>query len=271
MIIDCNGIALNCLDEGQGEPVVLLHGHSLDLRVWDDVVPELLHAGFRTIRYDQRGHGRSSSPTQGYRWGDHAADLAAVIERLEAAPAHVLALSKGGGIALELALRRPELVASLALVGPLVPDFALSSELVGSFREFARAIRTTGVAAAVRSAWLGHPLIASAAALPGAREKLEAMLLTFPAGEYLATARDEPDRDWKLTARLAQIVAPVLVASGDREVPDFAAMARLVAEKVPGARLEVIRECGHLVPLERPGELGSLVVAFLRGEVPHRP
>jgi len=266
MILEREGVALNVTVEGQGTPVVLLHGHALDLRVWDEVVPPLVEAGYRAIRYDQRGHGRSSSPPSGYRWGDHAADLAEVINRLDVAPSHVVGLSKGGGIALELALRNPDLVRSLALVAPLVPDFTLSDELMESFRELARAIRTQGVQAALGALWLTHPLLASAAAIPGTRERLEAMVNTFPAGEYLAAERDAPDRTWKLTDRLGEIAVPTLVVSGEHDIPDFVAMAALLAEKVPGSVLEVIQACGHLVPLEQPQEANEALLRFLQAQ-----
>jgi 3-oxoadipate enol-lactonase len=265
MILDRDGVALNVLAEGGGEPVVLLHGHTLDLRVWDAVAPSLIRAGYRAVRYDQRGHGRSGSPASGYRWGDHAADLAAVIERLAPPAAHVVGLSKGAGIALECALRRPELVRSLALVGPLVPDWELPAPMIASFRELARAIRSEGVQRAVREKWLSHPLIAPAAARPGVRERLEAMVLTFPAGEYLTTVRDAPDRDWKATDRLAEIAAPTLVARGEREVPEFAAMAEALAARIPDVRTAVIAGSGHLVPLEEPAALTRELLTFLGG------
>jgi 3-oxoadipate enol-lactonase len=263
VILERDGVALNVKVEGQGAPVVLLHGHTLDLRVWDEIVPPLVEAGFRAIRYDQRGHGRSSSPPSGYRFGDHAADLAEVVNRLDAAPAHLVGLSKGAGIALELVLRRLEVVRSLALVSPLVPDFTLSDALMESFRELARAIRTQGVQPALGALWLTHPLLASAAAIPGPRERLEAMVNTFPAGEYLATERDAPDRTWKLTDRLGEIAFPTLVVSGERDIPDFVAMAALLAQDVPGSALEMVPGCGHLVPLEQPEQTAEALVRFL--------
>ncbi|MBZ5589070.1 MAG: alpha/beta fold hydrolase [Acidobacteriia bacterium] len=264
MIIERDGVALHVVCEGNGETVVLLHGHTLDLRVWDDVAPALVEAGFRVVRYDQRGHGRSGSPRGGYRWGDHAADLAAVIERLAPPAAHVVGHSKGSGIALECALRRAHLVRSLGLVGPLVPDFRLPETMVASFRELARAIRGRGVQPAMRELWLAHPLIATAAARPGLRERLEAMLLTFPAGEYLASVRDMPDRDWKVTDRLAEIAVRTLVVRGEREVPEFVAMADFLGGSIPQARLKVVPGSGHLVPLEEAAALSQTLVGFLR-------
>ena len=263
MRFERDGVALHVVEEGAGEPIVLLHGHTLDLRVWDELSPVWAAAGYRVIRYDQRGHGRSASPPSGYGFGDHAADLAALLRSLDAAPAHLVGLSKGGGIALELALRSPALVRSLALVGPLVPDYPLSAELLDSFRRFARAIRADGVERATREVWVDHPLIASAAAHPACGCRLEAMVLAFPAGEYLAAARDVPDRDWKVVDRLGEIAVPTLVVSGEHDVADFAAMARLVAERIPACELAVVPGCGHLVPLERGAAVARLVLEHL--------
>ncbi len=263
VIITRDGVALHTVVEGDGPAVVLLHGHTLDLRVWDDVAARLVAEGTRVIRYDQRGHGRSSSPPSGYRFGDHAADLAAVQDACGASPAHLVGLSKGGGIVLELALREPERARSLTLVGPMVPDVRLSEPMVDSFRALARAIRADGPAAVSGDVWTAHPLLAPAAARPGARERLEAMLRSYPAGEYLATARDEPDRAWTVPERLGELAAPTLVVRGDGEVDDFRAMAELVAARVPGSRLEVIPGSGHLVPLEQPAALSEALLGFL--------
>jgi len=268
MIVTPDGVHLHLVEEGLGTPVVLLHAHTMDLRVWDEVVPTLLVEGCRVIRYDQRGHGRSSSPPSGYRYGDHAADLADVITRLVDGPANVVGLSRGAGIALELAVRRPALLRSLALVAPLVPDFTLSEEMFESFRALAQAIRTEGVQPALRAHWLGHPLIASAAAIPGVRERLDAMFNTFPAGEYLASGRDAPDRSWKLTDRLGEIVTPALVMAGEHETPDFAAMAALLAETMPASVLEIVTDSGHLVPMEQPRAAARALLTFL-GSLDH--
>lgn len=257
------GVRLRVVVEGQGEPVVLLHGHSLDLTVFDDLVPALVDAGFRVIRYDQRGHGRSSSPPGGYRWGDHAADLRVVLEKLDAVPAHVVGLSKGGGIALEAALRFSNLVRSLVLVGPLVPDYPLPGEFWAFFKRFAQAIRERGVKAAAQELWLSHPLLRSAWQNPKSREKLETIVFNFPAGEYLATEKDGPDRDWKLTERLHNVSCPVLVVRGEHDIPEFHQMAEFVANKLPQAHLETVPQSGHLVPLEQPDRLAALLLRFL--------
>jgi pimeloyl-ACP methyl ester carboxylesterase len=132
-----------------------------------------------------------------------------------------------------------------------------------SFRELARRIHADGVQPALRQAWLTHPLLASAHAKPGARERLEAMALTFPAGEYLATSRDTSDREWKVVDRLGEIGAPTLVIVGESDIEDFRAMAQTLAAGMRDARLEVVAGSGHLVPLERPDVIAQLVLEFL--------
>jgi pimeloyl-ACP methyl ester carboxylesterase len=92
------------------------------------------------------------------------------------------------------------------------------------------------------------------------------MVNGFPGGEYLAASRDAPDRDWKVTDRLGEIGVPTLVMSGERDIPDFVAMAALVAENVPGSVLEIVPECGHLIPLERPHATAEIVLRFLQAQ-----
>ncbi|MGQ9496334.1 MAG: alpha/beta fold hydrolase [Thermoanaerobaculaceae bacterium] len=256
------GVRLWVEERGNGVPVVLLHGHSLDLRVFQEVAEDLERAGFKVVTYDQRGHGRSSSPPQGYRWGDHAGDLQAVVEKLGLAPIHGVGLSKGGGIVLEAAVRFPSLFRSLVLISPLIPDYPLSPEFYGFFKTFARAIRQQGVQAAARELWLKHPLLLSAWEKPHLRSQLETMVFEFPAGEYLAQERDAPDRNWRLVERLGELQLPVLVVRGEHDTQEFCQMADFLIGAIPKSTLSVIPASGHLVPLEQPHQLSQLLLAF---------
>jgi len=250
--------------QGKGEPLVLLHGHSLDHTVFDELTDALAAWGFLVARYDQRGHGRSSSPPWGYRYGDHVADLVGVLGALGLGSAHLVGLSKGGGIALEAAVRQPEMVRSLVLLAPLIPDYPLPEAFFNFFRTFARAIRQQGVEQAVRQLWLPHPLLASAWRNPRCRAKLESIVLRFPAGEYLATGRDEPDRSWILAERLGEVACPTLVVSGECDTPEFRAMASFAAQRIPRAQLAVIPGAGHLLPLEAPELVLETLFGFFR-------
>ena len=103
-----NGVKLYYEEAGSGQPLVLVHGSWTDLRSWDMVVPSLAER-FRVVTYDRRGHSRSERPAGQGSVHEDVADLAAVIESLGLAPAHVIGNSFGGSIVLRLAAERPEL------------------------------------------------------------------------------------------------------------------------------------------------------------------
>jgi non-heme chloroperoxidase len=84
-------------DQGAGQPVVLIHGYPLSGRAWDKQVPALLEAGYRVITYDRRGFGRSSQPVVGYDYDTFAADLHALLERLDLRDAVLVGHSMGTG------------------------------------------------------------------------------------------------------------------------------------------------------------------------------
>jgi len=84
-------------DHGSGPPVVLIHGYPLSGRAWDKQVPVLLDMGCRVITYDRRGFGKSSQPTTGYDYDTFAADLNALMEKLDLREAVIVGHSMGTG------------------------------------------------------------------------------------------------------------------------------------------------------------------------------
>lgn len=239
-------------DEGEGPAVVLLHGHTLDGRVFDGLASSLADRGFRTIRPDLRGHGRSSRPSQGYHWSHHCADILAVLDDAEVLRAAVVGFSLGGGIALEMAITVPERVDSLCLIDPVMPDRPFEDDFMMNLKEVAKTARVEGIQTAMEGPWMRSPLFAASFERPGVKEKTIAIVRDFPGAEYLAEARDRVDRDWSVPQRLDEITAPTIVLVGARDLPGFRAFAEEAAGSIPGARLEVVEGCGHIVPLEAP-------------------
>src|SRR3954454_21462698 len=121
-IAQVNGVNLFFEVHGDGEPVVLVHGSWVDTTSWDQVV-EGLAASFRVLIYDRRGHSKSERLQQQGSMDEDGDDLADLLEMLSFAPAHVVANSLGGNIALRLAARRPELFKSMTCHEP--PLFSL--------------------------------------------------------------------------------------------------------------------------------------------------
>ncbi len=259
-----NGVTIQYEDKGEGIPLLLIHGHTLDHRVFSPLVEPWIDQGFRMIMPDLRGHGRSSRPSCGYHWSHHAADIAGVLTEAGIDRATVVGFSVGGGIALEMALTIPERVKNLALMAPVMPDRRFEAEFMANLKEVAAVIRKDGVASAMEGPWMESPLFAKSLLKPGITEQLREIVKDFSGAEYLATSRDTVERDWKTPDRLAEISIPALVLVGALEMPGFRAFADEAAAGIPGARLEIIEGCGHLLPLEATAEVATLIETFVK-------
>jgi pimeloyl-ACP methyl ester carboxylesterase len=260
------GVTLYYEDEGSGEPVLLIHGHTMDRRIWDPVMPALLGAGLRVLRPDLRGHGRSSRPDFGYHLSHHAADMAAVLDCAEVNSATVVGYSIGGGIALEMALTMADLLRGLVLMSPVMPDRPFEPAFMDNLREVARVARGEGIEASMLGPWASNPLFAHSFSKPGIREAAVVINRDFPGAEYLATERDRIERSWIVPDRLVEIELPTVVIAGECETPGFRAYAEEAAAGIPSARLEFFEDCGHLLPLEEPERVAQTIVGVVRGK-----
>ena len=250
-------------DQGEGPPVLLLHGHTLDHRVFEGLASAIEARAMRVIRPDLRGHGRSTRPPQGYHWSDHCGDVEAVLDAAGIDRAAVVGFSLGGGIALEMALERPDRVGKLVLMSPVMPDRPFDPEFMANLKAVAAVARTEGIRAAMEGPWMKSPLFAASLAKPGVLETLSEIVKDFPGAEYLAEARDRVERDWTVPDRLGEITADTLVLVGEREMPGFMAFAQDAAEGIPGARLEIIPDSGHLLPLEAADQVATAILDHL--------
>ncbi|MEA2588473.1 MAG: non-heme chloroperoxidase, partial [Actinomycetota bacterium] len=114
-------------DHGTGAPVVLIHGYPLSGASWEKQVPVLLEAGYRVITYDRRGFGSSSQPTIGYDYDTFAADLKALVDKLDLRGAVLAGFSMGTGeVTRYLGTYGSDRVAKAALFGP-IPPFLLQT------------------------------------------------------------------------------------------------------------------------------------------------
>lgn len=122
-------IELYVEDQGDGRPVVLLHGWPVDSRSWEPQLHPLISAGYRVINYDRRGFGRSSRPTVGYDFDTLAADLDQVLNQLDLRDATVIGFSLGTGeLARYIGAHGTERLRSCVFIESLAPSFANSAE-----------------------------------------------------------------------------------------------------------------------------------------------
>jgi pimeloyl-ACP methyl ester carboxylesterase len=196
MFAAVNGTRLYYEEAGAGPAVVLIHGFTLDTRMWDDQFPALAQR-FRVIRYDLRGFGRSALPDGPY---SHVEDLRALLDHLGIAQASLVGLSKGGGVALDFALTYPGRTTALALLDTILGGHAWSAEGSGRdalvWQEAAR-----GGIPAARASWLAHPLFAPAMRRPAVAARLHAIIGDY-SGWHFVNPNPEQDISPPAAARL---------------------------------------------------------------------
>lgn len=224
--------------------------------MWDAQWPVFAGA-FRAIRYDLRGFGSSSLPAKPY---SHVADFLALTQLLGAQPAHLVGLSNGGRLALRIALEAPAAVRTLTLADSALDGYRWGEAYAQSWRRM-NASGRTDVAAAKRQ-WLEHELFAPARANPKAAGALAAMVGRY-SGWHFHHSDPEIGAQRIVMDELSSIRAPTLILVGERDLPDFHAVARLVAGKLPDASLKVIARVGHLSNLEDAETFNQLLLTHL--------
>jgi pimeloyl-ACP methyl ester carboxylesterase len=249
-------------DRGRGDPVLFIAGRGGAGRTWHlHQVPEFLRAGYRCITFDNRGTGATEN-ADGFTTETMVADTAALIEKLDVAPAHIVAVSMGAFIAQELMVARPELVRSAVLMATRgrqdrSRDFfrAAEIELAESGIELPAAYeakvrllesfspKTLNDDVAVRD-WIDMFTMWPTKPTPG----LKTQLSIAPEGNRLAAYRS--------------ITAPVLVIGFQDDVVLPAYLAREVADAIPNGRYLEIPGTGHLGFLERPQVVNVAALDF---------
>jgi 3-oxoadipate enol-lactonase len=237
-------------DLGTGPPVLLLHEGVVDSRIWDGVVPHL--AGeLRVIRYDQRGYGKSPAWTRPYSPVD---DLLSVVDAAGVERAALVGASRGGRIALEVALERPERVSALVLVGsglsghPLELDVTPEQEARWASAE--AAADYTAMAELDMEFWA--PL--------GTDERLRTMFVD----NARASNSDDPAVEIEAAPRLSEIRVPTLVVTGARDVAAMTEVGDLLHREIADAERAVIEDADHMIPWRSPRQLSDLILRFLR-------
>jgi pyruvate dehydrogenase E2 component (dihydrolipoamide acetyltransferase) len=255
--IEVAGLRLRCLELGEGArlPVLLLHGFGADLNTWMFIQPELAD-GRRTVALDLPGHGGSAKEIVA---GDSEAlsgFAEGALDALGIGRVHLVGHSMGGAVAGLLALRRPELVASLTLIA----SAGLGPEINGSFIDgFVRATRRRE-AAEVLSLLVHDPGLVS--------RRMVEDVLRYKRLDGVSTALTRIAEAWfvggrqavDLAGRIATLAKPVQVIWGrqDRIIP--VAHAEALASRFP---VHIVDEAGHLPHMERASEVSTLVNRFI--------
>ncbi len=257
---DVNGTRLYYEVAGFGPPLVLIHGHGLDSRMWDDQFAPFA-AYYRVMRYDLRGFGKSAPVGEiPYR---HEEDLAALLDHLEMAGAAILGLSSSGAVAIDFALAYPAKTRALIAFDAALSGHAWSEEWSAQRKALRQTARTADALAA-NEQWLAHPLFAPALEQPAVAARLRQMVTDY-SGWHWANRDPQHGYDSPATERLRDITAPTLVILGARDLPDFHVIADQIAEQIPNVRKIVLPGVGHMANMEAPEQFNAVVLGFLAG------
>ncbi len=243
-------------DTGAGVPIVLLHGFSMDLRMWDDQV-EALGRRHRVIRYDLRGFGRSTPGTAPYR---HADDLIAVLDHLAIDRAFLVGLSLGGGAVVNAAVAYPDRVRGIVAVDPSLGGFTWSAAQTLAMKDIQARASDTGVEAA-RARWLSLPIFRTLASNPPAEARFRSIVADYSGWHWRNADRGLPFTPPAIE-RLHEISAPALVVVGELDSADFQRIASTLERAIPRARKVVLPGVGHMANMEAPERFNAEVTAF---------
>jgi pimeloyl-ACP methyl ester carboxylesterase len=260
------GGLLRYRDEGRGPPVLLVHGWTLDLDMWEPQVAALRDS-FRLVRFDRRGFGFSASRTVA---GTDAQDALSLCDTLGLGRLACVGMSQGARVALQLCRTAPERLACVVLDGPptaLAPESADDGADV-PVSEY-RGLIARGELATVRRRLAGHPLMQLETHSPEARALLERMMARY-AGRDLLPQLPASEDQWQPSAS-STLRTPSLIVTGEHDLAARVQAADALAKTLPQAKRAIIRAARHLPNLDNPSAYNSVLRAFLERHAGSRP
>ncbi|MBR1218810.1 alpha/beta hydrolase [Bradyrhizobium sp. U87765 SZCCT0131] len=252
---EANGIRIHYLRTGGDKPpLVALHGLTGGGACWTPLARALAR-DYDVVMPDARGHGLSDTPPQGYRYGDHAADVAGLIAALGLQAPVLLGHSMGGMTAAVVARDAGAALSGLVLVDPTFLDPARQREVFESDAAAQhRRFLGMGRAEALADARLRHPHRSA--------EMIEWIVdarLRTPVATFDVLTPPNPD----YRNLIAAIAAPILLVIGEHGVVSGATARELEALN-PRLRSACIADVGHGLPHDKPDALAAIVGDFLR-------
>lgn len=257
--VKAQGSDLYYEEKGEGVPILLIHAGGATASTWGRAVDDLAEVG-RVVTYDRRGYERSGGePVRSI--STHTVDAAALLDALQTPPAVVVGISVSATIAIDLALRRPDVVRAVVAhespwrvtrQPPTIPQLTALARMswlaargrdgdaVAAFLRFAYSYRDGG------TAWDAFPEEWRRAAAENAQAALADFRIAvggYPSAKELAT-----------------ITRPVVCTYGARSAPPLVRVARSLTHAIPTAQLSEIQGAGHAAAFDAPANFGQVIV-----------
>lgn len=266
--IDVPGGRLAAQDEGAGPPILLVHSAIVNRRSWDPVVPRLVDAGYRVIRYDMRGFGDSTSEDVDFAAHE---DLLGVLDHFGVERAAVVGNSMGAVFALDALLEVPSRFVAYAWVGGGIGGFdkepsSPAEEALFQAESEAEDAGDWDLAAELDTriwvdGWADGENLGADRVDPAVREAIKGWdrELLEPGRQY---GRRQPLQP-AAHGRLGEVAVPTLVVVGELDTLGTRAAADELAAGVRGARIVRLPDVAHIVGMEAPERLAGLIVEHL--------
>ncbi|MCH8195068.1 MAG: alpha/beta hydrolase [Chloroflexi bacterium] len=262
---DVNGCALYYETMGSGPPVVFIHGHTLDRRLWDDQVG-VVSRDFTAVRFDLRGHGKSQAPDGDYTPATFADDIRGLVLHLGTPSVSLVAHSVGTGAAIEYALRHPQDVTSLTLISS---GLSGGGPIPSGLQRYIREQRERFEAAGASDEWVDGRVAGMVYQrtpdFERKNQRVRDMVSGWSGASWRIFQGPEQARGRTHRDRIAdgEIAAPTLVVVGEHDGGAFQRGANLLTELLPNVSKAVIPDAGHLPPLDNPNAFNEVLMAFL--------
>ena len=257
--ISIGDVHLNVVEQGQGHPLLLVHGFPLDHSMWQQQLEVLAHR-YRVIAPDLRGFGLSDVTPGTVTMEQYADDLAALLDALKITePITFCGLSMGGYVAWQFVARHPQRLQRLIVADTRA--IADSQEAAEGRRKSADKVlqEGPGIVADTMLPKLFHKV---AGAEPTYVQQTKGVMLSTKPEGIAAALRGMAARP-DVTGQLGQIGVPTLVICGQHDAISPAAEMQQIAAAIPGAKYVEIAGAGHMSPLEKPAEVSEAITKFI--------
>jgi 3-oxoadipate enol-lactonase len=261
-----NGITINYQIDGPddaSETIVLINGLADDLESWGFQIPALVEAGFRVLRFDNRGIGKSDAPAGAYSSRQMADDAKALVDRLGFRSFHLMGVSMGGMISAEYALAYPGDLKSVTLACTYAKADAFCQTMFAMWADLAKAVSVPFVMRDVALWAFTGPFFENrpedAAAFAEAMAALPMSLDAYLSQLAVIQAHD-------VTDRLSRIKTPTLVLAGEEDILIPVRLSKKLQQGIPGAKWQTVPG-GHACLWESPDPFNAAFIEFVRSTV----
>jgi pimeloyl-ACP methyl ester carboxylesterase len=261
-IVQANGININYVERGSGEPLILIMGLGADGAVWE-LHAQAYEQHFRCILLDNRGAGLSDKPAGSYTTTMMADDTAGLMQALGIPKAHVAGISMGGAIAQNLALRHPDKVQSMVLVSTWAQCDVYTKVIFEHFKKM-RAAANPGDFMELLQLWIfaaEHTAAHHDDLLQGQRDARDN---PNPMPQHAFNAQCDACITHDTLDSLHKMRVPTLITVGTADIFTPYHFSKAIHERITGSELFVLEGVGHAHHWEKLDEFNSKTTTFMR-------